>query len=683
MSQNQADKEFLHQITQKVAENISNEKFGVSELAAAIGMSRSNLLRKLNKLAGVSASQFIRQIRLEESMEMLKNSGMNVSEVAFEVGFGSVSYFIKCFREHYGYPPGEIGKQTQEPVSQEPEKKSRKKWVLSASAIIILIGAIILLIVFSNRTTEVTEQVIEKSIAVLPFINDSDDSSNVHIINGLMESILNNLQKIEDMKVVSRTSVEKYRNHSKTVPQMAEELNVCYFVEGSGQKIGDQILLNVQLIDAANDKHLWAEQYSRETSDIFKLQAEVAKKIAKEIQAIITPAEAKRIDEIPTQNIEAYEYVLKGLDVLYLGGADNLYAAIDFFQKAITTDPEYARPYAGIAIAYYMLDVTQVEKQFSEIINEYADKSLLLDPKIPQGLMAKAMYYMNTAEYKKAEPYLEKALEYNPNSVMVINFLSDFYTTYIPNTEKYLEYAIKGVRLDIASHDSIEASFIFLHMANAFIQNGFVDEAKQYIDKSLSYFPENIYSQYVKAYIVYAITRDLPQTKNMLVETLKMDTNRLDVLQEIGKICYYLRDYEESYYYYKKFIDLRKALNMQVYRHLHAEIAMVMNELGKKDEAKMYLDDYRDYLDNDQSIYHSAGMATYYAYIGEADKSIEQLKVFAQQENYHYLLKDRPLLLSIIIYCRNAEQKRKTIGLVIKWPTVIQVAGTYIFCTGR
>ena len=107
------------------------------------------------------------------------------------------------------------------------------------------------------------QTIAKKSIAVLPFINDSNDSTNVYIINGLMESTLNNLQKIKELRVISRTSVEKYRNNPKTIPEIARELNVHYLIEGSGQKIGDQILLNIQLIEAPSDKHLWSEQYNR------------------------------------------------------------------------------------------------------------------------------------------------------------------------------------------------------------------------------------------------------------------------------------------------------------------------------------------------------------------------------------------------------------------------------------
>src|SRR5690606_32242311 len=129
-----------------------------------------------------------------------------------------------------------------------------------------------------------------------PFKNDSNDSTNKYLINGLMEATLNNLQRISDLRVVSRTSAERYRSTVKTIPELADELKVNYVVEGSGQKVGNRILLNIQLIDARRDSHLWARQYEREVTDIFRLQQEIAKDIAKEIQAIVTWEEQKQIE---------------------------------------------------------------------------------------------------------------------------------------------------------------------------------------------------------------------------------------------------------------------------------------------------------------------------------------------------------------------------------------------------
>jgi len=426
---------------------------------------------------------------------------------------------------------------------------------------------------------------------------------------------------------------------------------VNYFVEGSGQKIGDQILLNIQLVEASSDRHLLSEQYNREARDIFKLQMDVAKNIADKIHAIITPEEEERINKVSTDDLVAYDYYLKGLDLLYKGDRESLEDAINYFESATEHDHEFALAYADLAITYYLLDLYQAEKKYSVQINNNADKALLFDSQLAQSLIAKAMYYINNEQYELAVPHLEKALEYNPNSALVINILSDFYTSYIPNTEKYLEYALKGIRLDIAANDSITASYIYLHVSNAFIQSGFINEAEKYINKSLEYNPENLFSEYVKAYILFAKNKDLRQTKELLIETLKKDTTRLDIIQEIGKICYYMRDYESAYHYYKKFIEIREAQNLDVYPGENAKIGIVLSKMGLTEKSEKCFTDYLEYAENDKSVYHHLSLAMYYSFKGDTENAIEHLELFSQQSNFHYwvilFLKIDPLVDNI------------------------------------
>ncbi len=734
---NSRENDFLNKITEIILENISNEQFGVSELANEIGMSRSNLLRKIKKLDNLSVSQFIRQVRLKEAMEMLKENSLTVSEISYKVGFGSTSYFIKCFHDLYGYPPGEVGKRdvnesdsveagqiNSKPLGNQnsierfwQELKRRKvvkviivyssvslvvlellnilikplflpEWLMTSVIVLLAIGLPIALVfswifdvtptglevtqsinekgepgvdnsknsilfksligvllvvvavlvypkIFNSNNQEILNSELEKSIAVLPFINDSNDATNVYIVNGLMESILNNLQKIENLRVVSRTSVEKYRKNQMTIAEIAKELNVSYLIEGSGQKIGDKIQLTVQLIEGPTDKHLWSEQYNRDAKDIFDLQREVSKIIADKIEVIITPEEEERINKVPTENLVAYDYFLQGVDLLYSDEQD-IEEAINFLKKAIHEDNEFASAYAVVAIAYFYLDENKTEKKYADEINNYADKALLFDADLPQSLIAKALFHINNAEYKLALPFLEKALEYNPNSAIVINILSDFYARIDPNTEKYLEYALKGLQLDVASQDSIAASFNFLHVSNAFIQLGFVDEAEMYIDKSLAYYSENSYSEYVRAYILYARNRDLSETKELLIKVLNKDRTRLDVMQEVGKICYFMGDYEEAYIYYQKFDEIREAQNIAIYAGEDSKIGMTLLKLGRVEESKKFFDSYKAFVDNDTSIYKELAAAMYYSYLGETEKALDHLALFAEEDNIQY-----------------------------------------------
>ncbi len=627
---------FIEQAEAIIRENMAEEQFGVSELADATNMSRSNLLRKIKKQTQLSASQYIRQVRLQEAMKLLKQTSLTVSEVSYQVGFGSASYFIKCFREEYGYPPGEVGKKPLEAAEKNGVQRNfLKRYRLPILVTTLLAMVTVGFFLYSKRDT-VPKVEIEKSIAVLPFKNESSDSTNLYFVNGLMESALNNLQKVEDLRVVSRTSVERYRETKSSIPEIARELNVNYLVEGSGQRVGDQVLLNIQLIEASTDAPIWVGQYKQEVVDIFALQNEVAKKITDAIEAVVTPAELEQIEKKPTDNLLAYDYYLQALDPYYSRTKEGLEEAIPLFEKAIEQDPQFAMAYANIAISYYFLDIFQKEKQYTERINNHADKALLYDSKSDVSLIAKALYYMHVQEYRLALPHLEKALEYNPNSSAVVQILADLYARVIPNTSKYLEYALKGVQLDIAANDSITKSYIYLHLSNALVQTGFVEEAVTYINKSLDYNPENFYSPLVKVFVMHARDGDMEQTQKLLLQEWKKDTTRLDILQEVAKFHYYQEEYDSAFYYYEKFVNAREKGGLDIYPQEDIKIGLVYQKKGLDAQAAKFFDAYADYCENDESIYKSASTAVKYANEGENDKAIEQLKVFASQDNFQY-----------------------------------------------
>jgi serine/threonine protein kinase len=193
----------------------------------------------------------------------------------------------------------------------------------------------------------------EKSIAVLPFINDSPDQENTYFINGVMEEILNNLQRIKSLRVISRTSVEQYRERKKSIREIAEELGVNYIVDGSAQQYGNNFRLRTQLIMAAEETHLWGESFQQKITnveDIFDIQTQIAESIAAELRAVISPEEKQLIEKIPTTDLIAYENYLKGKFAVYKYNAEDLALAMQYFEKAKERDPDFALAYAGIAM---------------------------------------------------------------------------------------------------------------------------------------------------------------------------------------------------------------------------------------------------------------------------------------------------------------------------------------------
>ena len=634
------ENDFLKKLESVLDEHLSEENFGVSELAEAVAMSRSNLLRKIKRLTGLSASQYIRNVRLARAKELLKDGSLNVSEVSYKVGFGSTSYFIKCFRELYGIPPGEMGKSGvlsdhNDIIEKAPHPRKQQGFLVLMAAIILLV--VVGVVYFQMDDKQSTPVPPDKSIAVLPFKNDSNDTTNVYLINGLMEATLDNLQKIKDLRVVSRTTVEKYRDSRLTIPELARELQVSYFVEGSGQKVGDQIMLHIQLIAAEDDRHLWSQQYRRQVSDIFSLQQEIATNIADEVEVLITPEELELIELKPTQNLAAYDAFLQGSELLRLDqNGNNLRPSIPYFEAAIEKDPEFGLAYAALATVYYYLDIFRKEKQYLNELSSYADKALLYAPTSDRSLVAKAFYYKQQADYQQAAKYLEKALEYKPYSAEVISELSDLYASYIPNTSKYLEYALRGIKVKTAGEDSTTISYLYLHVGNALIQNGFVDESLYYIERSRAYYPDNPYTNYVKAYILYAKEKDLQATLDRILIELAKDQNRVDILQEAGKLLFYLGKYEEAYTYYARFDSLVTAYQLDIYPQENLKQAMVYEKMGKTEQAKVFLEKFRNFMESDQSIYQDLTRFGYEVYQGNYNKALEHLRQFSKQDDIQF-----------------------------------------------
>ncbi len=195
----------------------------------------------------------------------------------------------------------------------------------------------------------------QKSIAVLPFDNLSRDPDNAYFCEGVQDEILTRLAKVADLKVISRTSTQHFKSTPDNLPQIAKQLGVAHILEGSVQKASDRVRVNVQLINALTDAHLWADTYDRKLTDIFAVESEIAKTIAETLQARLTGSEKSLITKTPTVNPEAYELYLKGRFFWNKRTGADLLKSIDYFKQAVEKDQKYALAYAGLADAYVLL----------------------------------------------------------------------------------------------------------------------------------------------------------------------------------------------------------------------------------------------------------------------------------------------------------------------------------------
>ena len=271
-----------------------------------------------------------------------------------------------------------------------------------------------------EHLTDITK--LEKSVAILPFRNDSKDDENTYFINGLMEEILNNLQKIKDLRVISRTSVEQYRNQTKPIPEIAKELGVNYIVEGSGQKYGNAFRLRTQLIMAEHESHLWGESFQQKITnveDIFNIQIRIAESIADELKAVISPEEKKLIEKIPTADLEVYDKYLKARSYWNDFTRESLFRAIEYLNSAIEKNPDWAPLYAGLAEVWIWIQQSGWEQPSvaGPKIIENLNKAMELDPDLAEvHYQVAVMAQLVEWDWKKSEKEFLKSLAINPNN---------------------------------------------------------------------------------------------------------------------------------------------------------------------------------------------------------------------------------------------------------------------------
>src|SRR5437667_2950390 len=257
-----------------------------------------------------------------------------------------------------------------------------------------------------------------KSIAVLPFDNLSRDPDNAYFCEGVQDEILTRLAKVADLKVISRTSTQHFKTAPDNLPQIAKQLGVMHILDGSVQKANDQVRVNVQLINALTDAHLWADTYDRKLIDIFSVESDIAKTIADTLQAKLTGSEKQMIAAQPTSDTAAYELYHKGRSLWEKRSGDNIPKAISFYEQAIARDPNYALAYAGLADAYILLPyyTATAQRDASPKAKEAALQALRLDPNLAEAHAAVGKV-LNFAEIDLAGSIreFERAIELKPN----------------------------------------------------------------------------------------------------------------------------------------------------------------------------------------------------------------------------------------------------------------------------
>ncbi|MFN2622603.1 MAG: tetratricopeptide repeat protein [Chthoniobacterales bacterium] len=267
-----------------------------------------------------------------------------------------------------------------------------------------------------------TPKIPEKSIAVLPFENRSEEKANAYFTESIQDEILTRLSKIADLKVISRTSTQLYKSEPESVSAIAAELGVAHILEGSVQKNGNSVRVNVRLIKAANDSNLWADTFDRNLTDIFSVESEVAKAIADQLRVKLSGREETVIAAKPTENPEAYDAYLRGLAYTLKSTptSENALGAQKYFRQAVSVDPKFAVAWALLSIVdarNYLTQSLQPTAALREEARYAAETALALQPNLGEALLAKGFYhYACLKDYDTAVRYFEEARQFLPNS---------------------------------------------------------------------------------------------------------------------------------------------------------------------------------------------------------------------------------------------------------------------------
>ena len=379
-----------------------------------------------------------------------------------------------------------------------PSTARRKKhaWIY----VVVIGGAISAALFFLGRytagnktATGAPNELSAKSIAVLPFDNLSRDPDNAFFAEGVQDEILTRLAKVADLKVIARTSTQKFKSAPDDLRNVANQLGVMNILEGSVQKANDQVRVNVQLINGLTNAHLWAEIYDRKLTDIFAVESDIAKTIADQLQAKLTGSEKQMIAAQPTSNTDAYELYHKGRALWEKRTGDNIPKAIAFYEQAIARDPNYALAYAGLSSAYILSPfyAGADRREVGSKAKEAALKALRLDPNLAEAhaALGKVLFFADVDLAGAMREY-KRAIELKPNDAGAHHWFGNDTLAALGQFEEAIAEGKRSVELDplsVVINADLGQTFYYAHR---------YDESVSQLQKTLEIDPTSFYTHY-------------------------------------------------------------------------------------------------------------------------------------------------------------------------------------------
>jgi len=539
--------------------------------------------------------------------------------------------------------PDEALYENKEPVkSRESIKTSKKRLIFLLSGIVlIVVMAVVALFIFDIIGIKKETKEIEKSIAVLPFINESPVDSNKHFINGVMEEVLNNLMKIQDFRVLSRTSTDQYKGTDRpTIPEIARKLDVNYIVEGSGQKYGNMFILRVQLIRAkGKESHIWANSYKqeiKEVRDYIEIPSQIAQSIAAELKAVITPEEKQLIEKIPTISFTANDFFLRGDEERKKYSSDDPSTQIyldrthEMYEKALEYDPTFAKAYLGMAEVYWDKHYWEsyLSESFLDSVIILVNKALSLEPRLSGAYIVKGNYYYSKGLIERSVEEYDKALKYNPNDSWAYYGKATASFTLVDYVQR-----IDNMHKAVARNRGASLPDYLRTLARSYLDVGFPEQGKYYIQEAFTLDRDSATYLYQLAVLEF-FSENFEHFYKLMKEAWEMDSTIFNPRILEMEIYYYMpSDYnEEAYLNALNWIEYYNKTGVLPLGYSY-RIGMALWRLGKYEEAKYYFnqeiknEEEEIKLGRDRVVRGNAyyNLAASYAILGEKEKAYKNL----------------------------------------------------------
>jgi TolB-like protein/Flp pilus assembly protein TadD len=476
------------------------------------------------------------------------------------------------------------------PLSETSRKSRRNvdRWI-----IVMLAAAVVLLLadkfIFRDRPAKMGGAT-EKSIAVLPFDNLSRDPDNAYFCEGVQDEILTRLAKVADLKVISRTSTQRFKSAPNDLREIARQLGVAHILEGSVQKASDQVRVNVQLIHAPTDAHLWADTYDRKLTDIFAVETEIAKTVADTLQARLTGSEQHIIAARPTENAEAHQLYLKGRFFWNKRTGNDLRKSIDYFEQAIAADPNYGLAYAGLADGYVLLPgyTAGSPRDCYPKAKVEAKKALELDDTLAEAHTTLAMaIWCFDFDFAEANREFQRAIELNPNYATAHQQYANNTLSALGRFDDAISEGKRAVEVDPLSsviNSDLGADYLYAHR---------FDKAIAQFRKLLEMDPGYYYGHWLLGQALEMRgSRDAAIMEYQKARALNDDPA---VLGPLGRTYGLSGNRAEA----QRILDQMKALTKERYVPAYS-FALVYLGLGDKEEALRWLEkSYEDHAGSD------------------------------------------------------------------------------------